>query len=95
MIVNLIVFDMLEFDLTLSMDFLERYGAEIDCRSKKVKFTLDNGEKPSFGERHLKNMIISCVKVRKMLSKGCYRYLIHVVSKDKDKGISLEYVSIV
>lgn len=95
MIVDLIVFNMLDFDLILEMDFLKRYRAEINCQRKKVKFTLDNSEKLSFGEGHLKNMSKNCVKGRKMLSKGCSRYLAYVVTKDNGKGLSLKDVLVV
>lgn len=36
MIVDLIVFDMFNFDIILGIDFLSRYGVKIDSRKKKV-----------------------------------------------------------
>lgn len=95
MMVDLVIFYMSNFDLILGMDFLEQYRVEIDYRIKKVMFTLKVGEKLSFGKGHQKSMIISCVKKRKMLSKGCYRYLAYMASKDKDKSQSLKDVFIV
>lgn len=50
--VDLIVFYMPNFDVILGMDFLERYRVEIDCRKKKARFNLDDGDKFSFGEGH-------------------------------------------
>lgn len=94
MMVDLIIFYMSNFDLIFGMDFLEQYRVEIDYQRKKVMFTLKVGEELSFGEGHQKSMIISYVKERKMLSKGCYRYLAYMVSKDKDKSQSLKDVSI-
>ncbi|XP_031278330.1 uncharacterized protein LOC116136801 [Pistacia vera] len=47
MMVDLIVFNTPDFYVILGMDFLSRYGAEIDCRRKKVKFNLDHGDNPS------------------------------------------------
>ena len=52
LVVDLIVFDMPDFDVILGMDFLGRNGVEIDCRKKKARFNLDNGDKFSFGEGH-------------------------------------------
>lgn len=48
LLVDLIVFDILNFDLILGMDFLETYRDEIDCKRKKVKFTHDDGEEFNF-----------------------------------------------
>lgn len=47
-LVDLIVFDMLNFDMILGMDFLSQYEAEIVCRKKTVRFYLDNLEKFTF-----------------------------------------------
>ncbi|XP_031261142.1 uncharacterized protein LOC116119342 [Pistacia vera] len=58
MMVDLIVFNMPDFDIILGMDFLSRYGAEIDCRRKKVKFNLDYGDNFIFGEGHPTSMMI-------------------------------------
>ena len=50
--VRLIVFEMPNFDVILGMDFLSLYGANIDCRNKKVGFNLENGDSFNFGEGH-------------------------------------------
>lgn len=63
------------------MNFLSKYEVEIDCRKKKVWFSLDDGEKFTFEEGQVLSMIISSVKAKKMLSKWCIRYLVHIVSK--------------
>lgn len=95
MMVDLVIFYMSNFDLILGMDFLEQYRVEIDYQRKKFMFTLKLGEELSFGKGHQKSITISCVKERKMLSKGCYSYLAYMVSKDKDKSQSLKDVFIV
>lgn len=43
-ITNLIVIDMLNFDMILGMDFLNIYKVKIDYRKNKVKFTLGSSE---------------------------------------------------
>lgn len=48
--VDLIIFEMSDFDMILGMDFLSKYGAKIDCKKKKVKLSLDNGDKFAFGD---------------------------------------------
>lgn len=50
MTTELIVFDMVDFDVILCMDFFSQYGAEIDCKKKKVRFHLDNGKEFTFDE---------------------------------------------
>ena len=45
-IANLIVLDMLEFDVILGMDWLAAYHATLDCHLKMVKF--DSLGEPSF-----------------------------------------------
>lgn len=76
--VDLIVFDMPDFDVILGMDFLGRFGVEIDCRRKKARFNLDDGDKFNFGEGYQLSMLISSVKARKMLRKRCSGYIAHV-----------------
>ena len=67
--VDLIIFYMPDFDVILGMDFLGRYGAEINCRNKRVRFNLDNGDKFNFGEGRVLSGMISAIKARKMLRK--------------------------
>ena len=39
--VDLIIIDLKDFDVILGMDFLGKYNAVINCRQRKVTFTLD------------------------------------------------------
>lgn len=67
------------------MDFLNRYGAGIDCRKKKVKFNLENEYKFTFGKSQVLSMMISNVKARKMLNKRCVGYLAYMGNKANAK----------
>lgn len=80
LIVDFIIFNIPDFDIILGINFFGRYRAKIDYIRNKAKFTLEDGDVFSFGEGHLCNMIISCVKARKMLHKGYTRFLAYVVS---------------
>lgn len=71
MIIDLMVLNMLNFNIILGMDFWSRYKAKINCKKKKVQCYLDNGEKFTFGEGHVLNMMASSIKAKKMLSNGC------------------------
>lgn len=42
LLVDIIVFEMLDFDIILRIDFLGRNEAKIDCWCKKVWFSLEN-----------------------------------------------------
>lgn len=35
LVIDMIMMDMLDFDMILGMDFLSRYEVEIDCKKKK------------------------------------------------------------
>lgn len=43
-VVDLIIMDILNFKVILGIDFLSRYKAEIDCRKKKVRFSIDDSK---------------------------------------------------
>jgi len=45
---NLVVFQMLGFDIILGMDWLSRYYASIDCRRKEIIFRPPDGEEFAF-----------------------------------------------
>lgn len=42
LLINLIVFEMLDFNMILEMDFLEKNEVEIDCQCKKIWFSLED-----------------------------------------------------
>lgn len=53
--------------MILGMDFLRRNKAEIDCQCKKVWFSLRNRDQFKFSERHVKSLLVSATKARKIL----------------------------
>ncbi|XP_055824360.1 uncharacterized protein LOC129892848 [Solanum dulcamara] len=69
-----------DFDIIISMDWLYKYHAVVDCRSKHVTF-----KDPAFshiivqGERSLSSNIISAALARKMIRQGCSAYLAHII----------------
>lgn len=69
---DLIMFEMSNFDTILSMDFLNKFG------KKKVKFCLDNAIKLTFGEDEVLTTMINSVKGQKMLNKRCVGYLAYI-----------------
>lgn len=87
MVIYLIVIGMPNFDVILNINFRSRYRVQINCRKKKVKFSLDSAKQFTFREDWVFNMIINSVKAKKMLSKGSMTYLAHISSKP-DEAIS-------
>lgn len=79
--VDLIMFEMLDFYIILGIDFLNRYEVEIKCKKKKVKFSLDNGDKFSIGMGRLLSLMIINVKDHKMLNKRYIGYLAQVINR--------------
>ena len=69
-----------DFDVIIGMDWLYKYHAVVDCRSKHVTF-----KDPTFshiivqGERSLTSSIISAALARKLMRQGCGAYLAHIV----------------
>lgn len=84
MTTNLVVLDMLNFNVILDMDFLSYFEAKINCRKKKVRFYLDENDEFTFDEGKILSLMISSIKAKKLLSKGYIRYLAHVMSKDNN-----------
>lgn len=75
--------------------FFELNRAEINYRKKKVHIILDDSQELTFRKGHVLSMIINSVKTRKMLNKGCMRYLVPVVTKVEESILSLQNTSIV
>ncbi|KAM2977502.1 hypothetical protein FF2_014433 [Malus domestica] len=82
--VNLIPLDIVDFDVILRADWLHYNRAHIDCYGKSVTFHRLGLPKVTFvGERSgVRHGVISAMRAKKLLSKGCQGYLTHVVLND-------------
>ncbi|MFS7958928.1 putative transcription factor interactor and regulator CCHC(Zn) family [Helianthus anomalus] len=71
------------FDVVVGMDWLSGNKAEIVCHEKVIRIPTDDGETiVVHGEkRETPLRIISCLKARKCLQKGCVAFLAHIVDK--------------
>ena len=82
---------MREFDIVLGMDWLASYDADILCRNKMIRIPLeDNSEVLVYGDRReRKSCLISMLRARRCLGKGCEGFLAYVIdAKKEDNGVS-------
>ncbi|XP_035549700.1 uncharacterized protein K02A2.6-like, partial [Juglans regia] len=84
---DLIVFKLLGFDIILGMDWLYRYSANIDCRSRVIGFQLSDGDYLEFVGSKLKARpsIISAVQAKRDIACGADAFLVQVVSTPSEK----------
>ena len=77
---NLIELLMLEFDVILGMDWLDKYNANINHHMKSLVLKPQGEEEIIFqGDRSEVSInLISAMKARRLLVKGCQGYLAHV-----------------
>ncbi|XP_070679270.1 uncharacterized protein [Malus domestica] len=93
---DLIPLDIVDFDVILGADWLHHNRAHIDCYGKSVTFYRPGLPEVTFvGERSgVRHGVISAMRARKLLSKGCQGYLAHVVLNDV-APTSIEEVGVV
>ncbi|GKE75095.1 putative reverse transcriptase domain-containing protein, partial [Tanacetum coccineum] len=77
------------FNVIIGMDWLVKHDAVIVCGEKVVRIPYGNKMlivKSDKGVSRLK--VISCIKARKYVERGCYLFLAHVTEKkSKEKGL--------
>ncbi|XP_070669050.1 uncharacterized protein [Malus domestica] len=81
---NLIPLDIVDFDVILGTNWLHYNRANIDCYGKSVTFHRPGLPEVTFvgecsGVRH---GVISAIRAKRLLEKGCQGYLAHVVLND-------------
>ncbi|XP_043714535.1 uncharacterized protein LOC122662895 [Telopea speciosissima] len=78
---HLIQLDMTDFDVILGIDWLAAYKANVLCAERKIVFQ-PRGEKGFIfvGDKNKKpkKMVISALKMKKLLDNGCQGYLVSV-----------------
>ncbi|XP_027103084.1 uncharacterized protein [Coffea arabica] len=84
------------YDVMLGMDWLARYTAQMNCKTKIVELYIP-GEttlKLDARGRLASYALISGIRVRKILSKGAQGYLAFLINTSSDK-VNLEDMSVV
>ena len=87
---------MREFDIVLGMDWLASYDADILCRKKMIRIPLEDGsEVLVYGDRReRKSCLISMLRARRCLGKGCEGFLAYVIDAKK-RGSGVDDVPVV
>lgn len=82
---DLVVLPIRDFDIILGMDWLYTHHASVDCHNKTVVFTIPNQNLFRIvGDKSGSNVtLVSALKARKLLKKGCSGYIAYVVDKSK------------
>ena len=90
--VDLIILEMHDYDVILSMDLLSKHYAKIDYKKNEVTFRPPQKESFTFkGECKENRMpIISALKVARLLNGGCEGYLASVVIETEEQKPKLE-----
>jgi len=73
---DLIQFNLSDFDIILGINWLHTYGAKIDCEDLKVILKGEKGREVCFyGQRKEKSCsLIFAMKASKLLCQECIRY---------------------
>ncbi|XP_074588100.1 uncharacterized protein LOC141844004 [Curcuma longa] len=96
LIVDLLVLDMIEFDIILGMDWLVVYHAIVDCQTRVVTFRPPN--QPSWDFTSIQGneiSTISAIQAQKFLSHDCQGFLLSLISDDGSSSSQLSDVPIV
>ena len=91
-----VTLDMRDFDVVLSMDWLSRHRATLDCYKKEVKLHRPEKLEVKFRgmRRELSSNMISAMAAQRMLRKGCQGYLAYVVETEKERKL-VDEISVV
>ena len=74
---NLISLEVSDFDVILGMDWLSNHRVSMDCFTKKILFKKSGYPELEFegDKRILPTCVISSLKAKRLLHKGCEAYL--------------------
>ena len=94
--VDLIMLGIHDFDIVLSMDWLSKHRATLDCYKKEVRLVRPEEPGVIFKgiRREIAPSLINPMTASKMLRKGCQGYLAFVVDR-RQEGTWLEDIPIV
>ncbi|XP_042979945.1 uncharacterized protein LOC122310129 [Carya illinoinensis] len=93
---NLLVFDQMEFDLILRMDWLFKHYAKIDCRKREVMFEPPTEDRMSYTRTSVKATppSISALQARKCIDDGASAFLL-ITIEETTKTIGIQGIPVV
>ncbi|GJT78697.1 putative reverse transcriptase domain-containing protein [Tanacetum coccineum] len=81
--IDLMPIELGSFDVIVGMDWLVRYDAVIVCGKKEVHVPYKNKTLVVKGDRGASQLkVISCIKARKYIERGCHLFLAQVTEKE-------------
>ncbi|GJX92406.1 putative reverse transcriptase domain-containing protein [Tanacetum coccineum] len=93
--INLIPIELGTFDVIIGMDWLVKHDVVIVCGEKVVRIPYGNKTLIVEGDKGVSRLkVISCIKARKYVERGCHLFLAHVTEK-KSKEKRLEDVPVI
>ncbi|GKA25571.1 putative reverse transcriptase domain-containing protein, partial [Tanacetum coccineum] len=93
--INLMPIELGTFDVLIGMDWLVKHDAIIVCGKKVVRILYGNKMLIVESDKGVSRLkVISCIKARKYIERGCHLFLAHVTEKES-KEKRLEDVPII
>ncbi|GJZ83089.1 putative reverse transcriptase domain-containing protein [Tanacetum coccineum] len=84
--IDLILIKLSSFDIVIGMDWLSKYHAKILCNEKVVHIPIDGETLIIQGDQSKTRLnLISCIKTKRYISRGCQVFIAHVMEKKLDK----------
>ncbi|GKE52256.1 putative reverse transcriptase domain-containing protein [Tanacetum coccineum] len=84
--IDLIPIELGTFDVIIGMDWLVALNAVIVCAKKKVHIPIKNQTLVVKGDSNSSRLkVISYIKARKYIERGCHLFLAHVTEKEKSE----------
>ncbi|GJX62239.1 putative reverse transcriptase domain-containing protein [Tanacetum coccineum] len=93
--IDLMPIELGTFDVIIGMDWLVKHDAVIVCGEKVVRIPYGNKTLTVESDKGMSRLkVISCIKARKYIERGCHLFLAHVTKK-KPKEKRLEDVPVI
>ncbi|GJS36721.1 putative reverse transcriptase domain-containing protein [Tanacetum coccineum] len=93
--IDLMPIELGTFNVIIGMDWLVKHDAVIVCGEKVVRRTYGNKTLIVEGDKGVSRLkVISCIKARKYVKRGCHLFLAHV-TENKSKEKRLEDVPVI
>ncbi|GJY69816.1 putative reverse transcriptase domain-containing protein [Tanacetum coccineum] len=87
--IDLMLIELCTFDVIIGIDWLVKHDVVIICGEKVICIPYGNKTLIVKGDKGVSRLkVISCIKARKYIERGCHLFLVHVTeSKSKEKRI--------